>query len=145
LDIWPLQRIGKARVVIEKVPLLVLALVVSVVTVIVQKQVRAVAGLDVLPLGASVKNALVGYVTYVWKTIRPTGLAPFYPFHAYPDWAIACTGLALAIVTGLAIAVWRRWPFVTVGWLWYVVMVAPVIGLMQPANRRERIGSSTCR
>ena len=135
LDVWPLRRIGKARAVVEKIPLLALALVVSVATVIVQKQVGAVAGLDALPLGARVKNALVGYVMYLWKTIWPTGLAPFYPFRAYPDWIVACAGLTLVSATVLTVAVWRRWPYVTVGWLWYIVMVAPVIGLMQAGEQ----------
>lgn len=136
LDVWPLRRgIGRARAVVEKIPLLALALIVSVATVIVQTEVGAVAGLDALPLGARVKNALVGYVMYVWKTIWPTGLAPFYPFRAYSDWTVVCAGLALVIATALAVAVWRRWPYVTVGWLWYIVMVAPVIGLMQAGEQ----------
>jgi tetratricopeptide (TPR) repeat protein len=139
LDVWPLQRIGRSRslgsVLVEKLPLLALALIVSGATAIVQKQIGAVAGLDVLPLGARVTNALVGYVMYVWKTIWPTGLAPFYPFHGYPAWVVVGAGLALAAATALAVACWRRWPFVTVGWLWYIVTVAPVIGLMQAGEQ----------
>jgi tetratricopeptide (TPR) repeat protein len=72
--------------------------------------------------------------SYVWKTIWPADLAPFYLFHAYPA-GRRNRGVALALATGLAIAAWRKWPFVTVGWLWYVVMVAPVIGLMQAGEQ----------
>jgi len=162
LDAWPLQRLGRpeglrygngaptraasdvaqafrpagaTRAIVEKLPLLTLALAVSFGTLIVQKRVGAVAGFDVLPLGARAKNAVIGYVMYVWKTIWPAGLAPFYPFHAYPAWAVVWAGLALAVATALAVAAWHRWPFVTVGWLWYVVMVAPVIGLMQAGEQ----------
>lgn len=143
LDVWPLCRIGKpddpwhgaARAVVEKIPLLALALGVSVATVIVQKQVGAVPGLDALPLVPRVKNALVGYVMYVWKTVWPTRLAPFYPYRTYPMFVVLLAAAALVVATVLAISAWRRWPFITVGWLWYVITVAPVIGLMQAGEQ----------
>src|SRR5579872_7312503 len=89
LDVWPLRRWGRAasvaRLLIEKVPLLALAIGVSVATLLVQTHVGAVAGLHALSLGARVTTALVGYVTYLWKTFWPTRIAAFYPLRPYPD------------------------------------------------------------
>ncbi|HEV8234655.1 MAG TPA: tetratricopeptide repeat protein, partial [Gemmatimonadaceae bacterium] len=136
LDLWPLRRVGRpAFLLLEKLPLLALAIGVSVATVIVQKEVGAVAGLDVLPIGARVENAIVGYVAYVSKTIWPTHLAPFYPLRTYPVWLIALAALVLAVTTAAAVLARRKWPFVTIGWLWYFVTVAPVIGLTQSGEQ----------
>ena len=157
LDWWPLGRWGAGagaetgagsadpaykhvipaykRLIMEKLPLFAMAGATAIATVIVQRRVGAVAGLDLLPLGARVRNALVGYVLYVWKTFWPTHLAAFYPFRSYPNWIIALAALALVSASGFAIACRRRWPYVTVGWLWYVVTVAPVIGLTQAGEQ----------
>jgi protein O-mannosyl-transferase len=136
LDVWPLGRIRNWRpAVLEKIPLFALALGTSLATFVVQKQVGAVAGLGVLPLPTRVANALVGYVTYVWKTVWPTHLAAFYPFRAQPAWQVWTAAAALAAVTILAIRLRGRHPYLFVGWLWYVVTVAPVIGLMQAGEQ----------
>src|ERR1051326_4932526 len=141
IDFWPLRRpyaaraVRPGRLLLEKLPLLGLAVAVSVTTLSVQKRVGPVACLDVLPLGGRIRNAVVGYVIYLWKTIWPTRLAAFYPFKAYPLPVILLAAAALVVITIFAIAVRRRWPFVTVGWLWYLVTLAPVIGLMQAGEQ----------
>ena len=136
LDVWPLGRIRNWKpAVLEKIPLFALALGTSVATFVVQKQVGAVAGLGVLPLRARAANALVGYVTYVWKTIWPTHLAAFYPFRAQPAWQVWMAAGALIGVTLVVIRLRVRYPYLFVGWLWYVITVAPVIGLMQAGEQ----------
>ena len=73
------------------------------------------------------------------KTLWPADLAVLYPFpineHSYlalwPAWGI---GLAAAGLLGVtAGCVWQlpRRPYLAVGWLWYVGMMLPVIGLVQ--------------
>ena len=153
LDVWPLRRIDLAspsagtagRLFLEKVPLIVLALVTSVATFIVQKEVGAVAGLSVLSLPLRIENALIGYVMYVWKTVWPSNLAAFYPLRDIPWWQAAGAAAVLAAVTAAAVRVRRRHPYVLVGWLWYLVTVAPVIGLMQAGEqaRADRFMYST--
>jgi tetratricopeptide (TPR) repeat protein len=147
LDVWPLRRLGKAadpafatRVgfppcLVEKVPLLAMALATSVATFVVQKQVGAVAGLSVLSLPVRIKNALIGYVAYLWATIWPTHLAAFYPLRDIAAWEVIVAGAILIALTTLAWRVRRSHPYVLVGWLWYVVTVAPVIGLMQAGEQ----------
>jgi Flp pilus assembly protein TadD len=131
LDVWPLRR----RSIIDKVPLIVLALATSVATFVVQKQVGAVAGLSALPLTLRIQNALLGYVMYLWTTIWPTHLAAFYPLRDIAAWEIAGAAGVLVALTVLAFLARRRYPYVLVGWLWYVVTVAPVIGLMQAGEQ----------
>ncbi|HEX4565964.1 MAG TPA: glycosyltransferase family 39 protein, partial [Vicinamibacterales bacterium] len=136
LDVWPLRRSGSpARVLLDKLPLLALAIGVSVATLLVQRNVGAVAGLNALPVGARVANGLVGYVTYLWKASWPTRLAAFYPLHAYPAWVPALAGAVLVVLTAFAFSQRRERPYVLVGWLWFIITVAPVIGLLQSGEQ----------
>ena len=69
----------------------------------------------------------------------PVSLAPGYPRRPslLPPWQIGGALLVLAAITALALALWRKRPYLLVGWLWYVGMLVPVIGLMQFAAQAE--------
>jgi tetratricopeptide (TPR) repeat protein len=116
--------------------LFALALATGIATVIIQKRVGAVAGLGALPLQVRITNAAVEYVEYLWKTIWPTHLAAFYPFRAHSPLLVLAAALLLAAVTVVAVRLRRRHPYLLVGWFWYVVTVAPVIGLVQAGEQR---------
>ena len=137
-DIWPLRRWpaakgpGLGRLVMEKVPLLTLAVTSSVITVLVQRQGGAVTGLGLLPLGTRIENALVAYARYVGKSIWPTNMAVFYPYseHLPAAWIYgSAVGLVLASIVALRLV--RRHPYVPVGWFWFVGTLVPVIGIVQ--------------
>jgi tetratricopeptide (TPR) repeat protein len=146
LDIWPLGRLaglGPARpapaaparslagLIVEKWPLFALSAAVAVVTFVVQHRAGAVASTLATPPAERVCNALISYWRYIAKTVWPAGLAPFYPPVHRADVAGALIALAgLAAVTALAARRSRR-PYLAVGWLWYVGMLVPVIGLIQ--------------
>ena len=136
LDLWPLRRDAPwSRLIVEKVPLLALALATSIATVIVQNRVGAMAGLDALSWPVRAANATIGYVAYLSKTIWPTHLAAFYPLFAISPGRVAGAAIALAAVTA-AVFVWRgKYPYLFVGWLWYVITIAPVIGLLQAGEQ----------
>ena len=110
LDVWPLKRVRFTRadaavwrrVALEKLPLLALALCTSIATVIVQQRVGAMASFDVLPWRLRAANATVAYVEYVWKTIWPTDLAAFYPYHVYATWQVLCAALLIVGTSALA-------------------------------------------
>ena len=89
-------------------------------------------------MGLRIENALVSYVIYVGKMFWPAKLAVFYP---YPSgslvWPAIFAGLGLAAVTAAAVRAARKRPYLLVGWLWYLVTLAPVIGLIQ-AGRQAR-------
>jgi Flp pilus assembly protein TadD len=118
---------------IEKVPLLLLAAASSVVTCIAQQSKGAMAMLsDEMSFPARLFNALVSYVAYLGKTIWPFDLIIFYPYPAQrPLWQPALAALFLIAVTSFAVWTCRRRPYLAVGWFWYLGTLLPVIGLVQ--------------
>lgn len=133
LDYWPLRRQKSfTSLVIEKVPLLAIVAASSVVTFLVQKQGGAVKSLESFPLSLRMQNAAVSYVDYLRTTVWPVNLGVFYPFPPeVPAGLVAASVLAVAAVTAGALWIARRVPAVTVGWLWFLGMLVPVIGLVQ--------------
>jgi tetratricopeptide (TPR) repeat protein len=128
------------RLVREKVPLIVLAVASSVVTYIVQQSAGAFKYSQPFPLKLRFDNALLSYVDYIAKSIWPTDLAVLYPHRGMsptwqivmlPGWKTAIAGLFLIAATFVAIKAARRLPYVAVGWLWYVITLIPVIGIIQ--------------
>src|SRR5215813_8651582 len=152
LDYWPLNRVrdrwsevrgqrtksqirGRWSVlsglIIEKIPLLILSTASCIITFCIQK--RATGALPPLPLLWRVDNALASYMIYIWQTLWPTRLAVFYPHpnNMLPSWeVIIAIGLLLA-TTAAAIVFRKKRPYLLTGWLWYLVMLVPVIGFVQ--------------
>jgi tetratricopeptide (TPR) repeat protein len=144
LDFWPLGRLTRpgggwidlrrmARPLVEKLPLLGIAGVVSVVTYRVQQAAGAMAYSEAYSFGIRVSNAVESYVVYVLQTFWPTRLAAFYPHPVgtTPEWQVVACGVGLGLVTGFALASLARRPYLAVGWLWYLGTLVPVIGLVQ--------------
>src|SRR5882724_3421034 len=151
LDYWPLRRFdqiasttGKAevlrsdtrrrilqRIFLEKIPWLILSAGFGIVTFALQK--RAAGSIPPLPFLWRAQNAVISYVIYAWETLWPTRLAVFYP---HPNDTLATWQVVLAVAFLLAITcaaiVWRdKRPYLFTGWVWYLVTLFPVIGLVQ--------------
>lgn len=148
LDVWPLGRVppgaeaGRAdavrpggswpRLLFEKLPLLAMAVVTGVITFLAQRATGAMSGLEAVPIGLRIENALVSYVAYIGQTIWPSGLSGFYALPAAVSaWKAAAAALALALATAAAVRAVRRRPYLVVGWLWYLIALLPVIGILQ--------------
>jgi len=136
LDFWPLGRLKDLRsvrvVVIEKIPLILLALLSSVVTFLVQRSSGAVAGLESHSPLDRIANVSVAYVAYLGKAILPVGLSPYYPMsNNLPLWQVAGSTLFLVLITFALLLLVRKAPFGIVGWLWFLGMLVPMIGLVQ--------------
>jgi tetratricopeptide (TPR) repeat protein len=132
VDVWPLGRPRTLALVREKIPFFALAIASMAVTVVVQRQAGAIAPLDSYPLPARVAHAIAALVDYLVKTVWPVNLAVFYPLPpTTPVWRVVVCGTVLSLVTLAAVVLSRRRPYVIVGWLWYVVTLLPVIGLVQ--------------
>ena len=135
LDYWPLRRLEKNRVgqmLLEKVPFFVLAAISSIITVIVQRKGGAVTSILALPFGQRLANAFVSYVRYLGKTVWPVDLAILYPHpRHWPAGEVAGAILLLTAMTGWTISRVTRQPWLMVGWLWFLGMLVPVIGLVQ--------------
>jgi Tfp pilus assembly protein PilF len=135
LDYWPFERFKPGRVwrlVTEKIPFFALAAAASVVTFVVQNRGGALVPAENLPLGARGGNALISYCRYVGKLFWPTDLAVFYPHPGH--WPLAEVLLAGGLLLGISMLLFSSggdFPFLLVGWLWFVGMLIPMIGLVQ--------------
>jgi protein O-mannosyl-transferase len=132
LDYWPLQRAEPARrLVVEKLPLLALSAASCVATFLAQG--GAIQSTTSIPVLLRLGNALVACVIYLRQMVWPSGLAMCYP---YPDKGLSGyeVGLAAALLVGLSAVGWRERrarPWLLMGWLWYLVMLLPVLGIIQ--------------
>jgi Tfp pilus assembly protein PilF len=139
LDYWPLQRFkGKSTwpLVAEKIPFFALAALACVTTFWVQQHEGAVNTVQNLPLGTRSGNALVSYCRYLEKLFWPADLAVFYPHPGH--WSLAKVLLAGGVMLAVSVVVFeerRRFPFLLVGWLWFIGTLVPVIGLVQVGDQ----------
>ena len=85
-----------------------------------------------LSLASRLANALVSYAAYVGQSFYPVNLAPFYPHLGtrLPIAWVAGSLVLLMAITAVATYCWRRRPYLLVGWLWFLGMLVPVIGLV---------------
>ena len=129
LDRWPFRRGVR---ILEKLPFFAASIAVSVVTYLVHRNAGALASFEVVPVAARFENALVSYAVYILKMVWPVNLAVFYPYSQVSIVAPAVVaGMAIAAVTVLVLRALPRWPYLAVGWLWYLATLVPVIGLVQ--------------
>jgi hypothetical protein len=142
-DVWPLGRLPRDvplpralwPLVREKVPLLALAAASSAVTILAQSRGGAVMSQEAISVGVRLQNAAVAAATYLWQMVWPTRLAAIYPHPGLvggvPAWQVALSLVVLGAATTLALWSRRRQPAVLVGWLWYLVTLVPVVGIVQ--------------
>jgi tetratricopeptide (TPR) repeat protein len=141
LDFWPLNRVtgGEGRVmrrfaplVWEKIPLFVLAGISSVITLLAHEQLNYFLSTAKVPVAARVANALNSYARYVEKIVFPANLCAIYPFPPTIDLvAVTAAALFLTGVSYFAISSARTRPYFSMGWLWFLGTLIPVIGLVQ--------------
>jgi len=142
LDYWPLRRISifekgtgvggnLSRLLLEKLPLALLAVFSCAITLKAQNSVGAMDVLH-LPLKFRIENALTSYLTYICKTFWPAHLAVFYPHpqRSIPSWQIVLAILFLALTTIFVLRM-REKRYLLVGWLWYLGTLVPVLGIVQ--------------
>ena len=122
------------KLVLEKLPLLAMAAASSASTYWAQKAGGAlIVADDRLSPAIRVDNAIISYVTYIRKMFWPQDMAIFYPHPMghIPAWQIAGGLILLVSLTVLSFRLGRRHPYLTVGWLWYLGTLVPMIGLVQ--------------
>jgi Flp pilus assembly protein TadD len=139
LDYWPLRRFEKtqdrrratAEIILEKIPLF--ALSIGSVFATLWAQNFALGSLGLLPLKLRITNALFSYFEYVRQMFWPLDLIPFYihPENRLEMWRLILAIVFLLAVTAMAFIRRRQNPYLIVGWLWYLVMLIPVIGIVQ--------------
>jgi protein O-mannosyl-transferase len=156
LDYWPLRRFTDARtafdrwsgrdktsgrpvamgLVVEKLPLFLMAAVSSVVTLVAQREVGAVWSIEKMPIAVRIANAAVSYLEYIRKMLWPVDLAVLYPHEGLlPAWKIVIALLFLVSISCIVVRKAREYPFLLVGWLWYLGTLVPVIGIIQVGSQ----------
>jgi tetratricopeptide (TPR) repeat protein len=158
LDYWPLGRFSFGRggvqspnpkpspapgqgsfplhLVLEKVPFFFLAAVSGVITFVAQQSAEAVQNLELFSLEERIGNALASYLGYIGKMIWPHPLAIFYPHPGIlPIWQVAGAGLLLVCGSILVVRGAMKYPYLLLGWLWYLGTLVPVIGLVQVGSQ----------
>jgi hypothetical protein len=138
LDYWPLRRIQLSnlttviRMVIEKLPVLAVTVIFSIVSLETQQAGGATAAGASVPLFDRFGNAIVCYMIYVSKLVIPTKLAAFYVHPgARPMPAIVAAAGLLFLISWLVIRYRDKAPYLVTGWFWFVIALLPVIGIVQ--------------
>jgi tetratricopeptide (TPR) repeat protein len=156
LDFWPLKRINfdslltreqisigisngrraqrtqALKLIIEKIPLLILSLVIIGTSIISFQHHSDVISSNLISTKLRVANAMVSYVNYMGKLIWPRNLTIYYPYPAsLPMWEVIGASVFICTVTILAGLYAKKLPYLIVGWLWYLGTLVPVSGLIQ--------------
>lgn len=136
LDYWPLSRLeqlsgaGIWRMAKEKLPLAAMAVISAIVTLAAQH--KAMFPGELMSLQSRITNAFVSYWRYIWEMLWPQGLAALYLHPNKPlYWQAAAAMIFVIAVTVAVVLVRGRYRFALTGWLWYVVTLIPVLGLVQ--------------
>jgi hypothetical protein len=147
LDYWPLarwrtgreDRLGSTskqrslRLVLEKLPLLLLVFVFAAATVVAQKTAHSVSTLDELPFTPRLANAFVSVGQYLRHVLLPLNLSAIYPHpgHEIAWGALTASALAIAALTAASLTYRERFPYLLMGWLWFLGTLVPVKETMQ--------------
>lgn len=109
----------------------------SAMTCFLALAARGLAGFvgnhEAYPFAVRLGNAALACLTTIWHTVWPVGLSVFYP---HPGAFISVGKVICAAVVLLAVTVWvvrsaRPRPYLAFGWLWFLVALLPVLGLIQ--------------
>jgi len=147
LDYWPFRRYrGTARaiagktkrlnppasfVVLEKLPLVLLSMGMSMLVVKIQQSSGALADVSVLSVSDRLANAAMAYMLYLRDTFWPLSLGVYYPLDNHlPGAAVTIATLGFVLITTLVICYRQRFAWALSGWLWFTGMLVPVIGIV---------------
>jgi len=146
LDFWPLARFQLPlknqsrsvlrRLAVEKIPFILLAATSCWITFAAQNATGAVKPEADFPLATRLEHIPVAYSWYVLKFVWPSNLSVFYLLKLDQSMdAVAGAVLLLVVITAFAFMLARKQPWLLVGWLWFVGMLVPVLGLVQVGNQ----------
>jgi tetratricopeptide (TPR) repeat protein len=145
LDYWPFHRFLRDQaeprgvasfsflsLVKEKIPFFLLSALASLITLYAQDKGGAMKSLEAIPFALRVENAMIAHAKYLGKTIWSSDLAIVYPFPpSLPLWQVLGSSLLLLLISMVVVRYRRRFPYLLVGWFWFLVTLVPVIGLIQ--------------
>jgi Flp pilus assembly protein TadD len=123
-----------ARLGLEKLPLVVLAVAATFATFAGEQMAHAVGqAADSGPL-QSLGNAAVSYFRYIGRMFYFARLAIHYPYAVVPAWQGIAAGVALLVITAVLLGQARSRPWLIVGWIWYLAILLPMSGVIRIAE-----------
>ncbi|MBN2126719.1 MAG: tetratricopeptide repeat protein, partial [Deltaproteobacteria bacterium] len=151
VDYWPLRRLRRSptplfgaspprgrpeaslpALLLEKIPMVALSLLVVLLTLAAERHLGALPSLESYPPTVRISNALISSIQYGLKMFWPGDLSPIY-LHpgAPPAWQVMAAAVVHAAIALSALWTARTRPFLLAGWLWYLITLGPVLGLVQ--------------
>ena len=146
MDYWPLKRTGiytknniaknitkkekTSFLILEKIPLFILSALTILITMYTPEQNAEPQFLRTTDFSERTNNAIFSYVIYVKKLFWPTDLSIFYLYLNIPVWQIFLCAILLILVTIFVCGYFRQYPYLPVGWFWYLGTLVPVIGIV---------------
>lgn len=144
LDTYPLRRLPlnprrwfdrEFRAVwLEKIPYFALAAIFGAVGYIGQNMVGAIASYAKSGLGSRAAQVFFSGGFYIWKTLVPLNLVPIYQAPAgfgITSWQPLLGAVLLLSTTAAVFALRRLWPVLIAAWLFYLITIAPVSGIVK--------------
>ncbi len=147
LDVYPLRRLSgnpthwlgasARKVFLEKIPFLALGIMFATIALFAQEYAGALSRLEAYPVPRRLAQVFYGILFYVWKTLLPLGLSPFYQLYPKPnifdplDRPFVISAILVVVVTGGLFLLRKRWPAPLTAWACYIVFLSPVLGLAQ--------------
>ena len=129
---WESRGENARKLLLEKIPLVILSTAAGIATLWAQREWNALISLQSMPFSARLSNAVVSYAGYLGKMLWPVDLCAFYPLPGeISKGLLVCSALVLV---GISLFVWRsrkNRQYLSAGWLWYLLTLLPVIGLVQ--------------
>ena len=137
-DYWPLERLEELpsrvrwiRLLTEKLPLFFMSAASSLLTEMAQRSGGSVMRLSALPIPTRVENAVISYVAYIGKILWPSKLSAYYPLELSPSRADLIASATILLILSALVIKFRRTRYVVVGWLFFLLALMPVIGIVQ--------------
>jgi len=141
LDFWPLNRLKMTTLrpsirnllvlTWEKIPLFACVLLISIVAYFFQDKGGVLPSIELIPASLRAENIIVSYGLYLWKTLWPFQLAAVYPYpDSLPNRQVLISLTLLVCLTIMSIKLMKKAPWFLFGWLWYLGILVPVIGIV---------------
>src|SRR5205823_6247970 len=129
------HRASIRRILLEKIPLLLLSFGSCVATLLAQR--HFIDPIGHLSLMNRFSNAAVATVIYLRQLVWPFGLSVFYPHprHSLSVLQVLVAALFLIAVSAAAFMYRRRNPYFLTGWFWFLGMLVPVSGIIQVGDQ----------
>lgn len=142
LDWYPFRRVNYLKTwwaaVVEKLPIIILCLISSALTVMAQKAGGTIASISTIPLSARILVATKSLAAYLLKMVLPMHLVPYYPYPSNASMLsieyLLATALVL-VLTACFVLVVRTQRVWLSAWGYYLITLMPVIGIFQVGNQ----------